>query len=401
MICRQQAMSRVSYFYPKRNRQMQPKKVLFAPNQESQKQASQKQGSSKLTHLPKLMLLLLIALSLAACQPVQAMPEKQSASADSAMTAVEKANKAVVERFYEEVVNQKHPEVIGELFDPSIVFHDLDFGADGLDIGQLLTTMPDVKATVSLLVVKNDLVTTVVTFKGTHTNGELLGVATTGYPVTFSIIDIVRVKGGKFVELWHNVPTGDILEQLQPVAAVPALEPGDKVGEMVVSQGPASFDMSQIPPYPAFCNPLPALKPGDSVARPGKYLINCTVPPLAKLHIGGGWAANNEDLRDEEWSAIHKELFINGQPVDQAAFGSIDADVPIAGMGLPGLDGSKVMTAKLRVWNVVLENLQPGVLTLRMIQTNDKELLQGTATVPAGTYDYVYTITVDPNAVAP
>jgi predicted ester cyclase len=368
---------------------MHPKKVLFAP----------KQWSSKLTHLPKLMVMMLVALSLAACQPVQAMADKQRASADSALTAVEKANKAVVERFYEEVVNQRHPEVIGELFDPSIVFHDLDFGADGLDIGLLLKTMPDVKANVSLLVVKNDLVTTVVTFKGTHTNGELLGVPTTGYPVTFSIIDIWRVNDGKFTELWHNVPNSDILEQLQPVAALPALEPGDKVGEMVVSQGPATFDMSQIPPYPIFCNALPALTPGDSAARPGKYFVNCTVPPLAKLHIGGGWAANNEDLRDEEWSAIHKELFINGQPVDQAAFGSIDVDVPMAGM--PGQDASQVTTAKLRVWNVVLENLQPGVLTLRMTQTNDKDLLQGTATMPAGSYDYVYTITVDPNAVVP
>ena len=47
----------------------------------------------------------------------------------------------------------------------------------------------------------------------------MLGVAATGKPVSFSIIDIWRVKDGKLAEIWHNVPNGDILAQINPPAA--------------------------------------------------------------------------------------------------------------------------------------------------------------------------------------
>src|SRR3954471_4476183 len=95
-------------------------------------------------------LLLFLLLPMAARQPVQALPATQTTATASAEAKLEQANKAVIQRFYEEVVNHKHPEVLGELFDPSIVSHDLDYGADGLDIAKLLPTMPDIKATVSL-----------------------------------------------------------------------------------------------------------------------------------------------------------------------------------------------------------------------------------------------------------
>jgi len=68
---------------------------------------------------------------------------------------------------------------------------------------------------------------------------------------------------------------------------------------------------------------------------------------------------------------------------------------------VPGQDVSKVINVKLRVYNVVLENLTPGLLTLRMVQTVDRPVLQGTATMPAGVYDFIFKITVDANAAAP
>lgn len=81
-----------------------------------------------------------------------------------------------------------------------------------------MTSMPDVETTISLWLIKDDLVAAVVTFNGTHTGGTLLGVPATGKPVTFSIIDIWRVRDGKLTELWHNVPNSDMLEQIQPTA---------------------------------------------------------------------------------------------------------------------------------------------------------------------------------------
>jgi len=65
----------------------------------------------------------------------------------------------------------------------------------------------------SLWVIQNDLVTAVATFSGTHL-GYYNGTAPTENPVTFSVIDIWRIKGGKVIELWHNVPTADQMEQI-------------------------------------------------------------------------------------------------------------------------------------------------------------------------------------------
>lgn len=161
---------------------------------------------------------LLLVLLLSACQPIQRLPETKAAAAASAQTALEQANQAVVQRFYEEVVSQKKLAALDELFDPNMVNHDLDFGAEGGDLGGVLTGLPDVQATVSLWVIEGDLVTAVVTFSGTH-QAELLGVAATGNPVTFSLIDIWRVKDGKLTDIWHNVPNSDILEQIQPEAS--------------------------------------------------------------------------------------------------------------------------------------------------------------------------------------
>ena len=174
------------------------------------------------------------------------------------------------------------------------------------------------------------------------------------------------------------------------------LKPGDKIGTMTVVQGSLPFDLMAIPPWPAFCNSNPALKPGATEAKPGVYTVDCTVPPLPKLHIGGGWISADEQLRDADWNAQHKELYVNGQLVDQAAFGSVDADVPV--QALPGQDAGKVSTVKLRVWNVVLEDLAPGQLSLRQVMHFDRPLMQGGATMPAGDYDFTMNITVDPTA---
>ena len=76
-----------------------------------------------------------------------------------------------------------------------------------------LAAFPDVQSTVDLWVVDGDLVTAVVTNKGTH-QAEFMGVPATGLPVTFHIIDVFRIKDGKVVDLWHNIPNEDILEQI-------------------------------------------------------------------------------------------------------------------------------------------------------------------------------------------
>lgn len=186
---------------------------------------------------------------------------------------------------------------------------------------------------------------------------------------------------------------------IQPVAApsVQALKPGDKIGEMVIAKGPAPFDLA-IPPYVAFCNANPEIESNSTVAKPGVYTVECAVPPLPKMMIGFSWVTNNEKLLNDQWPVISTELYVNGQVVDQAAFGSLDADVPLT--AAPGADASKVQSVKLRTWNVMLENLTPGQVQLRYVWNIDRELADEMTTVPKGIYDITYKITIDKSLAA-
>jgi predicted ester cyclase len=159
-------------------------------------------------------LLLLFLLLLTACQPIQRLPETQTTGTASAATSLEEANKALVKRVYEEIMNQKNLSAAGELFSPNLVIHQFDPAGEGLDLGLLITALPDLQVTVERLLVEGDLVTALVTFSGTH-QAEFLGVAPTGNPVTFSLIDLLRVQDGKIAEVWHNIPLTDILHQMQ------------------------------------------------------------------------------------------------------------------------------------------------------------------------------------------
>jgi len=344
-----------------------------------------------LSHLGGLLVIAL--LFTAACQPIQ----PTNARAGEA-TNTRQANQALVQRFYDEVFTQKKMAVLGEIFAENFVAHDLDDQELPAGLEETLVAFPDIKATVNQWVIEGELVTAIVAYQGTH-QAEFLGVAPTGKVVTFAIVDVWRVQDGVITELWHDIPNEEILEQIQPQDNAQALKPGDKIGTMTLSAGPLPFDLAAIPPFPAFCDPTPALKSTDTEGKPGAYIVECTVPPLPKLHIGGGWIAADEALRDADWNAQHKEVYVNGQLIDETAFGSVDADVPV--LALPGQAADEVQMVKLRVWNIVLENLTPGEFILHHVMRLDKPLAQGQATMPAGVYDYTYKITVDANAVAP
>ena len=68
------------------------------------------------------------------------------------------------------------------------------------------------------LIAEGDKVVGLVTARGTH-QGEFMGIAPTGKPVSFNAIDVVRIAGGKIVERWSQA---DNLALLQQLGAVPA-----------------------------------------------------------------------------------------------------------------------------------------------------------------------------------
>ena len=93
-----------------------------------------------------------------------------------------------------------------------MVAHELGF-TPALSNTILFTGLPDLHLKVDLWVIEGDLITAVVTVSGTH-QAEMMGVAPTGNKVTFSQIDVWRVKDGKITDVWHNFANADILQQI-------------------------------------------------------------------------------------------------------------------------------------------------------------------------------------------
>lgn len=129
-------------------------------------------------------------------------------------------NKLVVQRFNQEVITQGNRASFEHLMDPAFTNHAAPAGADAGPEGMwhtftqvLRPALPDLAVTILEQVAEGELVTTRKRLTGTHT-GPLLGVAPTGRPVTIQVIDIVRVRHGRYVEHWglNTLPT--VLQQL-------------------------------------------------------------------------------------------------------------------------------------------------------------------------------------------
>jgi predicted ester cyclase len=133
-------------------------------------------------------------------------------------------NKALVRRFYEEVLNQKNTAAIDQIFDPNFVDHALPPGLPGgiegtkQFFGIVLTAFPDLHFTVEDMIAEGDKVVARHAGSGTQ-QGVFLGIPPTGKHVTVTGIDIMRITGGKFVEHWDAVDNLGLLQQLGVVPA--------------------------------------------------------------------------------------------------------------------------------------------------------------------------------------
>lgn len=115
-------------------------------------------------------------------------------------------NKAVVRRFNQEVIEQGNVDSFNALIDDDFVNQSAPAGMDNGPQGMLYffneilrPAMPDMKVTIHQQVAEGDLVTTRKTISGTQT-GALLGVPATGKEISINVIDIVRVKDGRYFE---------------------------------------------------------------------------------------------------------------------------------------------------------------------------------------------------------
>jgi predicted ester cyclase len=77
----------------------------------------------------------------------------------------------------------------------------------------LRPALSDFKVTILDQVAEGDKVATRKTISGIHT-GVLMGIPATGRPVSIDVIDIVRVKEGRYVEHWGVNTLAGVLKQL-------------------------------------------------------------------------------------------------------------------------------------------------------------------------------------------
>lgn len=138
-------------------------------------------------------------------------------------------NKAIVQRFFDEVCNARKLDVADELFSADHSYHDPSI--PGVPPGPLgmkqtmavyQTGFPDVFWRVDEMLVADDKVVTRWTGIGTHT-AELPGtppIPPTGKKAAVSGVWIHQVAGGKIVASWN---VWDTLGMLQQLGVVPAL----------------------------------------------------------------------------------------------------------------------------------------------------------------------------------
>ena len=130
-------------------------------------------------------------------------------------------NKAAVRRFNREVIERGDARAFDELMDPGFVnrtaMPGVSPGADGMRHvfeNLLRPALPDLRVEIHDQIAEGDRVTTRKTLHGTH-RGTLAGIPATGRAVAISVIDIVRLRDGRYVEHWGINDLAAVLASLR------------------------------------------------------------------------------------------------------------------------------------------------------------------------------------------
>jgi steroid delta-isomerase-like uncharacterized protein len=136
-------------------------------------------------------------------------------------------NKATFKRFHDAASTGDAEllfKTIDELVAPdAVVRTPLPIDATGPEAlkqvwAMLFRIYPDIHLTVEDVIAEGDKVVGRTTVTGTH-QGEFMGVAGTGKPVTYNEIFIFRFADGRVVETWGVV---DVYAQMKQIGVVPA-----------------------------------------------------------------------------------------------------------------------------------------------------------------------------------
>lgn len=116
-------------------------------------------------------------------------------------------NKAIVQRFYHEVVNQGNLALADELMASDFVEHGNPAGS-GIEgfrkfVAGLGAAFPDLQITIEELIAEGDKVVARVTVRATHKGTFMGNILPTGKEVAFTGIDIFQIADHKIVGRWN------------------------------------------------------------------------------------------------------------------------------------------------------------------------------------------------------
>jgi len=129
-------------------------------------------------------------------------------------------NKALVQQFFEQVINLRNLAALDQFVSPNAVNHTVPAGmpqGPGQFLSLHLNAFPDVQATVEDLLADGDKVVARVSYRGTQ-QGAFRGISPTGKQIAVMGINIFRIADGKMVEHWG---LSDRISALQQLGAVP------------------------------------------------------------------------------------------------------------------------------------------------------------------------------------
>jgi steroid delta-isomerase-like uncharacterized protein len=151
------------------------------------------------------------------------MSARTKAIAEQGRSSEMKDAKAVVSRFYE-IVNEGAIEKLDEICAPDLKGH-AGAGADltqlKQSIGSFREAFPDLRADIRHAVAEDDLVSTWVSYQGTH-QGEFAGVSGSGRQVKFVAWDLIRVEDGRIAEITQYC---DVFTLMNQIGALPTAAP--------------------------------------------------------------------------------------------------------------------------------------------------------------------------------
>ncbi len=133
-------------------------------------------------------------------------------------------SRAVVDRWFDEVLSDHDLAALAEVASPNILVHPTAmpceagyYATSGVEqwLGEQWSAFPDLRVVDDFSVASGDIVAARWHARGTS-QGDFLGVAPTGRSLDYTGLSMYRIEDGRIAEIWETRNTLGILHQLDP-----------------------------------------------------------------------------------------------------------------------------------------------------------------------------------------